>query len=238
MLNTIAIMRKELRTYFASPLAYVVIAAFLACAGLFFAILIWAQSGANSSLDIVFANMPVVLLFLGPVITMRLFAEEQKTGTVEVLLTSPVRDWEVVIGKYLASLVLFLIPVAVTLLYPLALSRYTPPDFGPVIGGYLGLILFGASFLAVGLLTSSLTQNQVVAALVAVVLLLGLWLVGVFAGNTRPPVSDILNYISIISHYEEFGRGLIDTRNIIYYLLVIVGSLFLTTRSLESRRWT
>jgi ABC-2 type transport system permease protein len=238
MLNTIAIMRKELRTYFASPLAYVVIAAFLAGAGLFFAILIWAQQGATSSLDIVFTNMPVVLLFLGPVLTMRLLAEEQKAGTVEVLLTSPVRDWEVVIGKYLASLVLFLIPVAITLLYPLALNRYTPPDLGPIIGGYIGLILFGASFLAVGLFTSSLTQNQVVAALVAIILLLAMWLIAVFAGNTRPPVSDILNYVSIISHYNEFSQGLIDTRNIVYYLIVIVGSLFLTTRSLESRRWT
>ena len=238
MLNVLAILRKELRTYFSSPLAYVVIAAFLAAAGLFFAIRVWAQPGAPSALDIVFEPLPVILLLLAPVITMRLLAEEQKTGTVELLLTSPVRDWEVVIGKYLASLVLFLIPVAITLVYPLLLNRYTPPDPGPIIGGYIGLILFGAAFLAVGLFTSSLTQNQVVAALVAVIILLGLWMVGNFAGSTRPPVSDVLTYISVIDHYGEFSRGLIDTRNVVYYLLVIVGSLFLTIRSLESRRWT
>jgi len=239
MLNMIAIMRKELRSYFASPVAYVVIAAFLVMAGVFFAILVRAQAGTvEASLDIVFGNVTVVLLVVAPALTMRLLAEEQKSGTIEVLLTAPVQDWEVVVGKYLASVVLFLVPVALTLVYPAVLLHYANPDVGPMIGGYLGLILFGSAFLAVGVLASSLAQNQVVAALLAVAILIAMWLMGAFAGSARPPVSDILNYLSIIGHYSDFSRGLVDTRDIVYYLSVIAIVLFLAIRSLETRRWT
>jgi ABC-2 type transport system permease protein len=235
----IAMMRKELRTYFVSPVAYVVIAAYLVMSGVFFAILVLQQPGtAESSLSIVFGNVAVVLLLIAPALTMRLLAEEQKSGTIELLLTSPVQDWEVVLGKYLASLVLFLIPVGLTLLYPVLLNRYTPPDMGPVIGGYVGIVLFGAAFLAVGMLATSLTQNQVVAAVVAIAALLALWLTGAFAGSARPPVSTVLSYLSIITHYSEFSRGLIDTRDVVYYLSVIAVSLFLSVRVLETRRWT
>ena len=235
----IAIMRKELRTYFVSPVAYVVIAAYLAMSGFFFAILVLAPAGSvESSLNIVFGNVAVILLLVAPALTMRLLAEEQRAGTIELLLTSPVQDWEVVVGKYLASLVLFLIPVAMTFVYPLFLMRYQAPDIGPVVGGYLGLILFGASFLAIGVLASSLSQNQVVAALVAVAILIALWLIGAFSTSARPPVSTVLNYLSIISHYSEFGRGLIDTKDVMYYLGVIATALFLAVRSLESRRWS
>ena len=239
MRNTIAVVRKELRSYFASPVAYVVIAAFLLMAGVFFAIILVAQPGtAEASLAFVFGNLPVILLLVAPALTMRLLAEEQRSGTIELLLTAPIRDWEVVLGKYLASLVMFLIPVAITLTYALVLARYGAPDRGPIISGYVGLILFGATFLAIGLLASSLTQNQVVAALVAVAILLGLWLIGVFAASARPPVSDFLTYLSVIGHYNEFNSGLIDTKNVAYFLLVIATALFLTVRSLETRRWT
>ena len=239
MSNMIAILRKELRTYFVSPVAYVVIAAFLVIAGVFFAILVMAQAGtAEASLSIVFSNVAVILLIIAPALTMRLLAEEQKSGTVELLLTSPVQDWEVVLGKYFASLVLFLVPVALTLIYPLVLKRYGTPDAGPIIGGYVGLILFGAAFLAVGMLATSLTQNQVVAALVAVAVLLGLWLIGAFAGSARPPVSTVLSYLSVITHYSEFSRGMIDTRDVAYYLSTIAIALFLSVRALETRRWT
>jgi ABC-2 type transport system permease protein len=239
MRNMVAMMRKELRTYFVSPVAYVVIAAYLVISGVFFAILVLQQPGTvESSLSIVFDNVAVILLLVAPALTMRLLAEEQKSGTIELLLTSPVQDWEVVLGKYLSSLVLFLIPVGLTLVYPVLLGRYTPPDMGPVIGGYVGIVLFGAAFLAVGMLATSLTQNQVVAAVVSIALLLGLWLTGSFAGSARPPVSTALSYLSIITHYGEFGRGLIDTRDVAYYLSVIAVSLFLSVRVLETRRWT
>jgi ABC-2 type transport system permease protein len=239
MLNMIAIMRKELRTYFVSPVAYVVIAAYLVMSGVLFALLMLAQTGtAEASLSIVFGNISVILLLVAPALTMRLLAEEQKSGTIELLLTSPVQDWEVVVGKYLSSLALFLVPVAITLLYPLILRRYGSPDMGPIVGGYIGLILFGAAFLAVGVLASSVSQNQVVAAVISVAILLGLWLIGAFAQSAQPPVSTVLSYISIISHYGEFSRGLIDTRDVIYYLSVIAVALFLAVRVLETRRWT
>jgi ABC-2 type transport system permease protein len=228
-----------LRTYFVAPVAYVAIAAFLVMSGVFFALLVTAQPGSvEASLAIVFGNVSVVLLIVAPALTMRLLAEEQKSGTIELLLTSPVQDWEVVIGKYLASLVLFLIPVALTLIYPVIIMRYGTPDMGPMIGGYIGMILFGAAFLSVGVLASSLTQNQVVAALVSVAILLGLWLIGAFSGSARPPVSDVLGYLSIITHYGDFSRGLIDTRDIVYYLCVIAVSLFVSVRALETRRWS
>jgi ABC-2 type transport system permease protein len=239
MRNMIAILRKELRTYFVSPVAYVVIAAYLLMSGVFFAILVTAQAGAaEASLAIVFNNVAVILLLVAPALTMRLLAEEQKSGTIELLLTSPVRDWEVIVGKYLASLALLLIPVAITLVYALVLKRYGAPDLGPMIGGYVGLILFGAAFLAVGVLATSLTQNQVVAALIAVAILLGLWLINAFAGSATGRVSTVLNYLSIISHYNEFSQGVIDTRDVVYYLSVIAISLFLSVRVLETRRWT
>jgi ABC-2 type transport system permease protein len=239
MRNSIAVLRKELRSYFASPVAYVVIAAFLLLAGVFFAIILVAQPGtAEASLGVVFSNLPVMLLLVAPALTMRLLAEEQRTGTIELLLTAPIRDWEVVLGKYLASLVMFLIPVIITLTYTLVLAHYGSPDRGPLISGYIGLTLFGATFLAIGLFASSLTQNQVVAALAAVAILIGLWLIGVFAGSARPPVSDFLTYLSLIGHYNEFSNGVIDSKDIAYYLLVIATALFLTVRSLETRRWT
>jgi ABC-2 type transport system permease protein len=239
MRNTIAVLRKELRSYFTSPVAYVVIAAFLLMAGVFFAIILVAQPGtAEASLAVVFSNLPVILLLVAPALTMRLLAEEQRTGTFELLLTAPIRDWEVVLGKYLASLVMFLIPVIITLTYALVMAHYGSPDRGPIITGYIGLILFGAAFLAIGLFASSLTQNQVVAALVAVAILIGLWLIGVFATSARPPVSDFLTYLSLIGHYSEFNNGVIDTKDVAYYLLIITTALFLTVRSLESRRWT
>ena len=239
MLNMFAIMRKELRTYFASPVAYVVIAAFLFISGYLFAILVTAPTGqGEASMAIVFGNVAVILLLIAPALTMRLLAEEQRSGTIELLLTSPVQDWEVVVGKYLASVVLFLVPVAMTVVFPVILFRYGNPDIGPMIGGYVGMVLFGAAFLAIGVLASSLTQNQVIAALVAVAILLALWLLNAFTSAFRPPISDALNYLTIIGHYSDFGRGVIDSKDVIYYLSVIVVALFLGTRALETRRWT
>jgi gliding motility-associated transport system permease protein len=239
MLNMLAILRKELRTYFVSPVAYVVIAAYLLMSGVFFAILVTAQPGsAPASLSIVFGNVAVVLLLVAPALTMRLLAEEQKSGTIEVLLTSPVQDWEVVVGKYLSSVVLFLIPVAITLVYALVLRRYGTPDVGPIVGGYVGIILFGAAFLAVGVLATSLTQNQVVAAVISIAILLGLWLIGAFSSSAQAPVSTALSYLSIITHYNEFSQGVVDTRDVVYYLSVVAIALFLSVRVLETRRWT
>ncbi len=239
MLNMLSIMRKELRTYFASPVAYVVIAAFLFICAYLFAILVTAPVGsAEASMGIIFGNVAVILLLIAPALTMRLLAEEQRSGTIELLLTSPVQDWEVVVGKYLASLVLYLVPVAMTVVFPALLLHYGNPDRGPIVAGYVGLILFGAAFLAIGVLASAVTQNQVIAALVAVAILLALWLISAFANAVRGPISDTLSYLSIINHYSDFSRGVIDSKDVIYYLSVIVVALFLATRTLETRRWT
>jgi len=235
---TFAIMRKELNTYFTSPVAYAVTAAFLLMTGILFAILLTAPPGqAPASLDIVLNNVTVILLLAAPALTMRLLAEEKRSGTIELLLTAPVRDVEVVLGKYLASVVLYLLMLALTLPYVVILQHYGPADMGPIIAGYVGAILFGAAFLAVGLLASSLTQNQIVAVLVAIALLLALWLAQAFSTIARPPVSSIFDWISVINHYYDFTRGIIDTRNIIYYLSVVIVALFLTTQVIESRSW-
>ena len=168
---------------------------------------------------------------------MRLLAEESKLGTIELLLTSPVRDWEVIVGKYVASLVFFLVLVALSFFYAILLFVYASPDPGPIFAGYLGLILYGSAALAVGLLTSTMTSNQIVSAVVAMGILLALFFadrafdsVGGFAG-------EVIGQMGFRGHFDDFERGVIDTKNIVYFLSVIAFFLFLSIRTLESRRW-
>jgi ABC-2 type transport system permease protein len=238
MRNVLAITGKELRTYFVSLVAYVVTAGFLLIMGIFFAFVVMqAPQSQNISLEPVLGSAPIILLLLAPALTMRLLAEETRSGTMELVLTSPVRDGEVVLGKYLASLLLFLFMLALTLVYALILLRFGNPDRGVLVSGYVGAALFGAAFLAVGVLASALTQNQIVAAVISLATLLALWLIDIFANLTRGALADILNYLSIISRYNDFLRGVISSQNVIYYLSVIAVALFLATRALETRRW-
>jgi len=189
------------------------------------------------SLEPVLGSAPVILLLLAPALTMRLLAEETRSGTMELVLTAPVRDGEVVLGKYLASLIFFLFMLALTLVYAVVLLRFGNPDRGVLVSSYVGAALFGAAFLAVGVLASALTQNQIVAAVISLAILLALWLINIFAGLTRGVLADILNYLSIITRYNDFLRGVISSQNVIYYLSVIAVALFLATRALETRRW-
>jgi ABC-2 type transport system permease protein len=235
MFNALTIARKELATYFVSPVAYVVTAFFLVVAGFFFYFLLYFSREA--SMRELFFNVAIVLLFVGPGLTMRLLAEEQRMGTIELLLTSPVRDWEVVMGKFIASLVFYAFMLVLTVLYPLILIRYGNPDIGPILSGYLGMFLLGATFLAAGLFTSSLTQNQVVAFFIAFAILLILWLADAAGSAIGGPFGDVLNYLSIASHFDDFTKGVIDTSHLIYYLSLIVTFLFLATRVVETRRW-
>ncbi len=235
MKNMILIAYKELRAYFASPIAYVVIAAFLAIMGFLFWLIVFLSQEA--SMRGVFSNMAVTLLFISPALTMRLLAEEQRSGTIELLLTLPVRDWQVVLGKFLASLAVVGVMVALTLYYPLLLIRLGDPDLGPITSGYLGMLLLAASFLAIGLFTSSLSRNQVVAALLAFGAMLILWLIDIAGRLFGAPVSDAVVYMSLSDHYFDFIRGVIDTRHIVYYLSVIAIFLFLATQVLQLRRW-
>lgn len=235
MRNALAIARRELQAYFVSPIAYVVTAAFLLVSGyLFAAILLLSR---EATLRYLFGSLTTVLLFVAPLLTMRLLAEEQRSGTLELVLTSPVKDWEVVLGKWLASLGLFASMLLLTGYYPLILWRYGNPDWGPLLTGYGGVLLLGGALLALGTFTSALTRNQIIAAVLGVGLTVLAWLIDAVAQFTGPPISGVFTYLSLSSHFFDFLRGIVDTKDVVYYLSVIVAALFLTTRVLETRRW-
>jgi ABC-2 type transport system permease protein len=233
--NVWAVAVRELRSYFLSPLAYVVIALFLALSGYLFALIL--ANGRQASLQGLVQNVSVLYLFIVPAISMRLLAEEQRTGTIELLLTNPVQEWEIVTGKFLASILLVVVMLGLTLLFPLFLFVFGNPDIGPMITGYLGILLQAAAFLSVGLWASSLTQNQIVAAIIAFALLLILWLsdnLGQFLGGT---VGSIVSYTSVINHFQSFPQGVIQSNDVIYYVTLIVAGIVLSTLSLQSRRY-
>ncbi|GIW06157.1 MAG: ABC transporter permease [Dehalococcoidia bacterium] len=234
-MTVFTIAGKELRSYFTSPLAYVVTAGFLVITGIFFAlsVVLTNQASLRFALD----NFRVIFLFITPLITMRLLAEEQATGTIELVLTSPVRDWEVVLGKFLGALGLLCVMLALTLYYPFLLFVYGKPDPGPIISGYLGLVLLGAGFIAIGLLTSALTKNQIVAAVLAFAILLVFWLAAPIGDVFQGTLRDILRYVSALDHYNDFSRGVIDTKDIVYYLSLAAAALFATVQVVGARRW-
>jgi ABC-2 type transport system permease protein len=232
----LAVAQRELKSYFVSPVAYVVTAFFLLITGYLFAVILLQSNEA--SLRYLHSNVSVILLFVVPFITMRLLAEEQRTGTIELLLTNPIRESQVVLGKYLAGLVFLLFMIAVTLYYPaLLFALQGRPDVGPMAAGYLGVILQAGAFLAVGLLASSWTENQMIAAIVTFAILLIFWLAEAAANNLGAPAKDIFRYLSITQHFQDFPRGVIDTTHVVYFLSLIVGCLLLTILSLQSRRW-
>jgi ABC-2 type transport system permease protein len=233
--NVANIARRELEAYFLSPIAYVAIAIFLFLMGYLFERILYLSREAT--LQYVFYNMTTVLMLVSPLLSMRLFAEENRAGTLELLLTSPVRDWEVVLGKYLAALGVLALALGLTGVYALVLAVVGQPEWGPILTGYLGMFLFGASLLALGLLTSSWTRNQVIAAFSAVVLILFLWVIDALASSAGGPLAGSLRYLALSQHFEDFLRGVVDTRHVAYYLSLTFLCLFLTVRSLESRRW-
>jgi ABC-2 type transport system permease protein len=248
------VFKKEMRLFFGSPVAYVVFTFFLLISGWFFSQIFlyysdismrsFMQPGMAQSLNItesvmrpLFTNMSVVLLFFMPMLTMRLFAEEKKSGTMELLLTYPVRDGEVLAGKFLAAAALYVILLGLTLVYPGLIAYFTRVEWGPILTGYLGLVLTGATFLAVGVLISSLTENQIVAGFGTFGVLLGLWIIGWGAEFAGGNLRAVLQYLSITEHMDTFSRGLIDTKDLVYYGSAIALALFLTLSSLDSKRW-
>ena len=231
-----AVAWKEIQIYFSSPTAYIVAMIFLAMASFFF-VRDLSNPFPQASMSSFFQGATIILILLAPTLTMRLMAEEQKLGTIELLLTSPVRDWEVVLGKYIASLVFLLGTVVLTLYFVILLVIFADPDPGPIWSGYLGLILYGAAALSIGLLTSTLTSNQIVAAVVAMGILLVLYFTDFAAGTLTGLPATIVNEIGLKSHFDDFDRGVIDTKHIAYYLLLTSFFVFLTIRALESRRW-
>ncbi len=229
------LLMRELLSEFCSPIAYVALTVFLLLSGYFFSVILNATQEA--SLRYSFGNFAVTLLFLAPALTMRLLSEEKKSGTYELLMTAPVSEWDVVLAKFLAGWALYFFLIIPTLLYAGVLAIYGNPDPGPMITGYLGLVLMGSVFTAIGLFASSLTSNQIIAAVIAFVMLLGFWVLGFATEDALSPVGKMLAYLSLFEHYETFRRGVLDTRDIVYYASTTLLFLYLTVRVVESRRW-
>jgi ABC-2 type transport system permease protein len=235
MRNTWAVATRELRAYFLSPLAYLVTALFLIGAGLLFALIL--ETGREASLRGVMSNVSVIFLIVVPMISMRLLAEEMRTGTIELLLTNPVHEWQIVTGKFLGGVLLLAVMIALTLVYAVFLFLWGNPDRGPMGAGYLGILLQASAFLAVGLWASSLTENQIVAAVLSFVFLLVLWLSDNLGQSIGGPVGQAVSYVSVISHFQEFPQGVINVKDVVFFLTMIAAGLILSTLSLQSRRY-
>lgn len=237
MNSTGIIFRRELKSYFNSPVAYIVILAFLGVTHWLFFRTFFLDN--QSTLRPFFSLLPWIFLFLGPAITMRTWAEEKKLGTIEVLMTFPVREREAVLGKFLAAFLFLVITLGLTISLPLTVMFIGYPDPGPILGGYLGACLLGGTYLAIGLFASNLTENQIVAFILAIVLGFALLVIGEdFVMFSLPPaLVPACAYLGLGTHFESIGRGVIDSRDIIYYLSIIGFFLFLNQLSLESRKW-
>ena len=235
MRNVFTIMRKELYTYFCSPMAYVVICFFLGITSFLFALYL-GSGRAEARMEDLFHTMAFLALMVAPVLTMGLIAQERNLGTIEPLLTKPVTDLEVALGKFLAALTVFVFMVALTLMYPLIMDKYGDPDWGAILIGYLGLILCGAAFIAVGLFTSSLTANQIAAAILAFLILLFFWLIGWVSYSVSQTLGDIMKHLSVYENIQDFEKGIFDTKPLAFFLSLVFYFVFLTVRSLETRR--
>ena len=256
MRNALTIAGKELRSYFVSPIAYVVLTGFLLLGGWFFFNLLArfnfllsiysamrnpeAQMRLNLNEFVIsplLHNLSVVLVILIPVITMRSFAEEKRSGTHELLMTSPLSITEIVAGKFLGTFAFLLVMIGLTAVYPAILLLYGNPEVGILASGYLGLLLLAVAFATVGLLTSSLTENQIIAAVSCLVVLLLLYVIAWPADTAGSVLGAVLKYLSLTEHFGELVKGVIDTKDLVYFLSVIILALFLTQRSVESVRW-
>ena len=239
MKNIPSIFTREMKSYFVSPIAYVALVVFVLLTGYFFAAYFnyAVRQQAEASMRVTFQNMIITMLFLAPLITMRLFSEEKRSGTIEIIMTSPVTDTELVLGKFAASLALFLIMLALTLICPLFLIVYGNPDIAPMAVGYLGAFLLGAAFLSLGVVTSSLTKNQIVAALMSFVVLLGLWVIGWMSTAVGSHLGKVLSFISLLNHFEDFSKGILDTKHVIYYISFASFCLFFAIKMVQSAKW-
>lgn len=254
MKNIWAISKKEVKTYFTSPIAYVVTTVFLVLVGFFFySLILWFNSysmqasrypEAIQQLNInqmvyspLFHNISIILLLTIPLLTMRLFAEEKKRQTDELLYTSPISINQIILGKFFASLFVLLVMLLLTGILSLFTFAYGNPEFAPVLNGYLGLFLMSAAFIAVGIFFSSVTENQVVSAMLTFGALLLFWILNWAAGSASGIWKDVLNYVSFFQHFDDMTRGILDTTDIVYYFSFIFFGLFLTHSVIQSRRW-
>ncbi len=260
MKGTYAVFRKEMSLYFVSPIAYVAVGAFLFLAGIFFqgilaeaneyamrAAMQSMQFGTPLDIDIpgevmrgFFGVTGTILLFVVPMLTMGAYAEERRRGTMELLMTSPITDLEIVLGKYFAAISLFLIMLLPTAIQMGILFRASDPmpPWRMMLSGYLGVLLLGASLLAIGQFLSSLTESQIVAGIWTFLVFLMLWILDfVIRGSSSTVAGAVAQYVSILRHMNDFTRGVVDSSNLVYYASMILLGLFLTLRSLDSMRW-
>lgn len=253
MRNVLTITSKELGSYFVSPIAYILLTMFGLIFGFFFwnalAYFVFAGMemqlrGSSFSMNLneqvirpLLQNVSVVGLFFIPMITMRLFAEEKRTGTIELLATSPVRDLEIIVGKWLAAMLLYSCLLLFTAVNFAFLFKYGNPDWKPLAVGYLGLLLQAGALLAIGTFISTLTKNQIVAGAVTFGVCLLLWVLEWVSAYDSATWARVLAYMSVITHFESFGRGVLDTKDSVFYATAIFLGLFLTARSMESLRW-
>ncbi len=253
MKNVLLICQKELKSYFASPIAYAVLALF----GLIFGFGFYTATrdfvrfsfqsqmmGGGQTMNVneqiirpLLGFASTVALFLIPMITMRLFAEEKKSGTIELLLTSPITDNQIILGKWLGALLLYLCVLAMSMIDIALLFAWGKPDLKPVLVAYLGLLLQGGCLLAIGTFISTTTKNQIVAGGVTFFTCLLLWLLSWFTAFDSTVPAQVVNYLSIVTHFENFGKGVLDLKDVVFYLSFIFFALFATSRSMESLRW-
>ena len=252
MRNTVAIAQRELNAYFSSPIAYVLIGFFALLFGWFFYVPLAyfeqqsMQMGMNPTqalninqmlINPTFMNTTVIFLFLFPLITMRTYSEEKRSGTIELLLTSPITDVQIILGKFFGALLLYCAMLAVTLIHMAILFIFGDPEWKPIATGYLGLLLMGGCFLSLGLFISSLTKNQIVAAMATFAVFLMLWVISWISTFVGPTTQTVLQYLSLTEHFDDFAKGIIDTKHVIYYLSFMAFGLFLTAKSVDSERW-
>jgi ABC-2 type transport system permease protein len=236
MHRTLTIAKREFASYFNGPAAYIVICLFLVLLGMFFwnPFFLFNRASVRSMFDL----MSILLLPTAPAMTMGLLAEEKRTGTLEVLLTMPIKDTEVILGKFLGAFGLMVVLLLLTLPYPISVSTLGNLDWGPVVAGYLAVLLQGASMLAIGVLASSWTENQLIAFFTSAAICFLLWVISNFLPFVPATVASVLEWASFNYHFDSMLRGVIDTRDVIYFLSMIGFSLALAFRSLESRRWS
>jgi ABC-2 type transport system permease protein len=239
MNNTLFIFKKELRSYFSSPIGFVFIIFYLLVSNAFFFFVQDFFRQGQVTMRGYFAAMPWVFLFFVPAITMRLWAEEKKMGTVELLLTMPLREWEVVMGKFLASFAFLAITLFFSMTIPITLVYLGKPDIGVIVGSYVGALFLGSAYLAIGLYISSLTENQVVAFIISLAVIFVLLLIGIapIYMNALGSIVAVCEYVSLLSHFNNVTRGVIDSRDVIYYASVIILFLYLNVKNIEARKW-
>jgi ABC-2 type transport system permease protein len=255
MRNILAIAQKELKSYFSGPIAYIAIGLWALLYGYFFVAILqffvrqsmqMSQMGMQGPQTMnvnqmlirpLLQNVTIMILFVMPMVTMRTYSEEKRSGTIELLLTAPLTDFQIIMGKFLGAMALYAVMLAVTTIHIALLFVYGRPEVKPILTAYLGLFLLGGCFISVGLFISSLTKNQIVAGMVSFAVFLLLWIITWIGSFSGPIVDQLTQYLSIIDHLDDFSKGVIDTKHLIYYISFITFGLFLTAKSVDSERW-